>query len=137
MSRKDAYFVIGAALASCVGGALVFVGASSGNGEARPPAAPAIATSEVADAAPRSGHDVYEAQCSICHDPGAGHLGTMRLTALHGAEQGVLLERDGDGLDDLVKYVVRHGQFAMPPFRKTEISDAELDALAAYVARKR
>ena len=34
-----------------------------------------------------------------------------------------------------VKSVVRHGIQAMPFFRKTEISDPDLDAIAAYLAR--
>jgi mono/diheme cytochrome c family protein len=34
-----------------------------------------------------------------------------------------------------VKVLVRHGISVMPQFRKTEISDQELDALAAYLAR--
>jgi len=34
-----------------------------------------------------------------------------------------------------VKYFVRHGISVMPQFRKTEISDAELDALAAFLSR--
>jgi mono/diheme cytochrome c family protein len=34
-----------------------------------------------------------------------------------------------------VKRWVRHGISVMPQFRKTEISDAELDALAKYLAR--
>ena len=35
---------------------------------------------------------------------------------------------------ETVKVVVRHGITVMPQFRKTEISDAELNALAAYLA---
>jgi len=34
-----------------------------------------------------------------------------------------------------VKVLVRHGISVMPQFRKTEISDAELDALAKYLSR--
>jgi (+)-pinoresinol hydroxylase len=37
----------------------------------------------------------------------------------------------------LVKYTVRHGVSVMPPLRKTELSDADLDAIAAYLTRKR
>ena len=33
------------------------------------------------------------------------------------------------------KYTVRHGISVMPQFRKTEISDVELDALARYLSR--
>jgi mono/diheme cytochrome c family protein len=36
---------------------------------------------------------------------------------------------------DIVRHFVRHGITIMPPFRKTEISDAELDALAGYLSR--
>ena len=35
----------------------------------------------------------------------------------------------------MVRYFVRHGILTMPPFRKTEITDAELDALGAYLGR--
>jgi (+)-pinoresinol hydroxylase len=34
-----------------------------------------------------------------------------------------------------VAFMVRHGMSVMPPFRKTEISNTELTALAAYLAR--
>jgi hypothetical protein len=36
---------------------------------------------------------------------------------------------------EFVKVIVRQGVSFMPQFRKTEISDAELEALAAYLAR--
>jgi len=34
-----------------------------------------------------------------------------------------------------VRHIVRTGISVMPQFRKTEISDAELDALAAYLSK--
>ncbi len=34
-----------------------------------------------------------------------------------------------------VRFMVRHGMSVMPHFRKTEISDAALDALARYLTR--
>ncbi len=36
----------------------------------------------------------------------------------------------------MTKIFVRRGVSIMPFFRKTEISDAQLDALAAYLARE-
>jgi mono/diheme cytochrome c family protein len=36
---------------------------------------------------------------------------------------------------DTVRYLVRHGISVMPQFRKTEISDADLDALAKFLSR--
>jgi (+)-pinoresinol hydroxylase len=46
----------------------------------------------------------------------------------------VLLERT-DLAPQIVAQVVRQGVLSMAPFRKTEITDAELAARAAYVAR--
>ncbi len=40
-----------------------------------------------------------------------------------------------DLVPGFVKTIVRQGVSFMPQFRKTEISDADLDALAAYLAR--
>jgi mono/diheme cytochrome c family protein len=57
----------------------------------------------------------------------------MALAARLGKEKSVLLERT-DIADAYVKTVVRYGFRMMPPFKTTEISDADLDALAAYVA---
>ena len=39
--------------------------------------------------------------------------------------------------NDLNAASVRQGLYVMPLFRKTELSDAELDAIAAYLTRKR
>jgi mono/diheme cytochrome c family protein len=46
-----------------------------------------------------------------------------------------LLEKRTDLTAALVKTYVRNGITVMPFFRKTEISDAELDAIAAYLTR--
>jgi mono/diheme cytochrome c family protein len=46
----------------------------------------------------------------------------------------VLLEWK-DLLPATVSQVVRHGISVMPQFRKTEISDADLDALAKFLSR--
>ncbi|RPI60853.1 MAG: cytochrome c, partial [Lysobacterales bacterium] len=44
-------------------------------------------------------------------------------------------EQRTDLVPDFVKAIVRQGVSFMPQFRKTEISDADLEALAAYLAR--
>jgi hypothetical protein len=36
-----------------------------------------------------------------------------------------------------IKFFVRQGVSVMAPFRKTEIADADLDAMIAYLARGR
>jgi (+)-pinoresinol hydroxylase len=66
---------------------------------------------------------------------GVTHPGTHALTVKYqGVKPGVLLEWK-DLPVDTVKFVVRHGISVMPQFRKTEISDQELDALAKYLSR--
>jgi mono/diheme cytochrome c family protein len=82
-----------------------------------------------------AGRSVYTKWCAPCHDPGVIHPGTNALTVKYqGVKPGVLLEWK-DLHPDAVRYVVRHGISVMPQFRKTEISDAELDALAKFLSR--
>ena len=88
-----------------------------------------------ADATQDPGRVVYEKWCAPCHDPGINHPGTHALMAKYsGTKPAALVERT-DLPPDIVKHFVRHGITIMPPFRKTEISDTELDALAAYLSR--
>jgi mono/diheme cytochrome c family protein len=46
-----------------------------------------------------------------------------------------LLDKRTDLTQPLIKTYVRNGLSIMPIFRKTEISDADLDAIAAYLTR--
>jgi mono/diheme cytochrome c family protein len=100
--------------------------------------APALAAPAPAPSA--QGKQVFDYWCATCHAAGAkegGRLlpGTQSLTVKYkGAKPAVLEERD-DLVPEFTKFVVRHGQEGMPFFRKTEISDRELDAIAAYLAR--
>lgn len=59
--------------------------------------------------------------------------GTQALEVKYdGAVSAVLTER-GDMTAEFVSAIVRSGISVMPPFRKTEITDAELQALSAYI----
>ena len=82
-----------------------------------------------------AGQAVYLKWCAPCHAPGVTHPGTHALMAKYqDMKSGVLLDwKDLPAIT--VKYWVRHGISVMPQFRKTEISDAELDELASYLAR--
>lgn len=87
------------------------------------------------------GQQLYEYWCATCHGPGIGSNGAPYLpgeTALRakykGAVPGLLHERT-DMSPDFVKLFVRQGISIMPFFRKTEISDADLEAIAAYLTR--
>jgi mono/diheme cytochrome c family protein len=79
------------------------------------------------------GHKVYDKWCFPCHGTGVGKPGTDSLAA-RGQKPAVLEERT-DLTAPAIKQFVRHGVLFMPMFRKTEISDAELDAICAYLTR--
>lgn len=82
-----------------------------------------------------SGEEVYQRWCAPCHAPGPGHPGTQSLQMKYGGKTpGVLLERS-DLTPQIVSTFVRQGVLLMAPFRKTEITDAELAALSAFVAK--
>jgi mono/diheme cytochrome c family protein len=86
-----------------------------------------------AQAASPEGKAVYEHWCAPCHAPGPGHPGTQSLQFKYqGKLPPVLLERT-DLSPEAVSVFVRQGVLLMAPFRKTEITDAQLAALAAYV----
>ncbi len=91
----------------------------------------AIATSPTSAS---TGKAVYEHWCAPCHAPGPGHPGTQSLQVKYaGKLPAVLLDRT-DLSPQAVAAFVRQGVLLMAPFRKTEITDAELSALTAYVA---
>jgi mono/diheme cytochrome c family protein len=95
------------------------------------------ANASAADTArPASGSEVFQKWCAPCHAPGPAHPGTTALAALYKGAKPAALEERTDLSPEVTKQFVRKGVSVMPFFRKTEISDAELDALAAYLARK-
>jgi mono/diheme cytochrome c family protein len=96
------------------------------------PAAGATAAASATDQAP--GERVYARWCVHCHAAGRGNPGTQSLQVKYaGRVPAVLLERT-DLTPAAVAVFVRQGVQSMPPFRKTEITDAELAALSAWVA---
>ncbi len=85
------------------------------------------------DATIQRGEKVFDYWCATCH--GANLPGTMALEAKYkGAKPALLTERT-DLIPAVTKTFVRKGVSVMPFFRKTEVSDADLEALAAYLAR--
>jgi (+)-pinoresinol hydroxylase len=81
------------------------------------------------------GKQVFDRWCAPCHAPGPRHPGTQALEVLYkGQKPGALEERD-DLTAPVTAAFVRNGVSVMPPFRKTEITDADLAALGAYLAR--
>jgi mono/diheme cytochrome c family protein len=83
------------------------------------------------------GRAVYEKWCAACHDPGIIHPGTHALMTKYpgGKRASGAITEWTDLPATYVTFMVRHGMSVMAQFRKTEISDAELAALAAYLSR--
>lgn len=73
----------------------------------------------LASAAERSGQKVFMQHCNSCHVGGAGAL----APAIN----------DKPLPTFLMRFQVRRGLGAMPAFSETDISDAELDDLMAYL----
>jgi len=89
-----------------------------------------------AAAPPAAGEAVYTRWCVHCHSSGRGNPGTDSLQVKYsGKVPAVLLERT-DLSPEAVSLFVRQGVLSMPPFRKTEVTDAELAALSSYVSQK-
>jgi (+)-pinoresinol hydroxylase len=63
--------------------------------------------------------------------------GTEALEAKYRGQKPAVLQDRVDLTPEVVKYFVRHGSGIMPFFRKTEVSDADLRAIAAYLCRAR
>ncbi len=89
------------------------------------------------DALVKRGDAVFQHWCAPCHAAGPKHPGTAALAVLYKGLKPAPLEERTDLVPEVVHAIVRTGVSIMPPFRKTEIGDADLDALAAYLARKR
>lgn len=98
-----------------------------------------------ADAA--QGHAVFDKWCAGCHAPAIKYAlgttlvgrvlaGTYALEQLYKGALPAALEQRTDLTPDYVRVIVRSGRNLMPATRKTEISDAELDALVAYLTSK-
>jgi (+)-pinoresinol hydroxylase len=84
-----------------------------------------------------AGRDQYQYSCAICHGRGSGNPGTVALQAKYGGKSPALLEDRTDLTAGTVRFFVRRGVSIMPFFRKTEVSDADLDAIVAYLTRPR
>ncbi|WP_226632852.1 c-type cytochrome [Novosphingobium profundi] len=86
------------------------------------------------------GKAVFARHCAACHGRGPGDDGSPKLpgtAALAARYQGSLpgaLEEREDLDTETILYFVRHGSGPMPMFRKTEVSDADVGAISAYLS---
>jgi mono/diheme cytochrome c family protein len=93
-------------------------------------------------AAVQRGKAKFEHSCAPCHGAGVGDDGRAMLPGTDAlrikykdAKPPVpaLLEQRTDLTAPVIKVFVRHGTFSMPPFRQTELTDAEIADIAAYI----
>tara|TARA_R110000824_G_scaffold288508_2_gene476455 strand:+ start:25725 stop:26066 length:342 start_codon:yes stop_codon:yes gene_type:complete len=87
-----------------------------------------------AQTAAERGHQVFDKWCAACHDESQRTPGTAALRAKYNGALPALLEERTDLTPEIISLWVRNGISIMPFFRKTEISDAELADLGAYLS---
>lgn len=91
----------------------------------------------------RSGQAVFVQWCAGCHAPMESKMGfgppagTYTLGQRYKDAKPAALEQRTDLAPAYVKSMVRNGAGMMPQSRKTEITDAQLDELAAYLSKTR
>jgi len=82
------------------------------------------------------GAAVFNNWCTVCHGKDVKNApGTQSLQYKYQGKLPAALEERRDLTAKSVKFYVRKGVATMPFFRKTEIVDADLDALAAYLSQ--
>ena len=94
----------------------------------------------------KNGKAVFDKWCAPCHGAvapqrtmfgGSALPGTAALAVKYQGKVPAVLEQRTDLKPAYIKTVVRHGLYGMPITRKTEVSDAELDDVAAYLTTNR
>jgi mono/diheme cytochrome c family protein len=89
---------------------------------------------EPAAAAEMTGREVFDHYCTHCHGAADGP-GTLQLSRTRGKDRGLLTQRT-DLAPDYIEYIVRHGLKSMPPFAPSDLTDARLKALAAFLTKQ-
>ncbi len=100
-----------------------------------PSAAPAAAGAAQFAKGENAGQEVFNRNCAACHADGVKFAGTMALAAKYEGAIPAALEQRTDLTSDVVRYFVRNGVSIMPGYRKSQITDKELDELALYLSK--
>lgn len=79
------------------------------------------------------GEKVFNYWCATCHSSGPGKPGTQALQAKYDGKLPALLLERRDLTGAQIAFFVRNGVSVMAQFRKTEVSDEDLDALTSYM----
>jgi (+)-pinoresinol hydroxylase len=91
------------------------------------------------------GDAVFQRHCAACHGEGRGDdsepatllPGTLALRLKYRGEIPMLLEQRTDLSAAVLRAFLRNGVGSMPPFRPTTVTDDDIDAIAAFLARSR
>ena len=104
----------------------------------------ALAAGVTANAQPadpvQHGKALFQRSCAPCHGVGPGDDGRPMLPASQSLKlkykgsKSPFLEDRSDLPYPVLRVFVRHGSWSMPGFRKTEVSDPDVEAIAAYLA---
>ena len=87
------------------------------------------------------GNAKYQYACAPCHGVGAGDdgrkmlPGTDALRIKYKGKVPALLEERTDLTAKVLRVFLRRGSWSMPPFRPTELTDAEIEDIAAYLVK--
>jgi mono/diheme cytochrome c family protein len=95
-------------------------------------ASPVLAADAPLSAQQQQGQKLYRSTCFYCHSEKV--WGTLAIERRRGATD-ALLEKRTDLVPAFVKSVVRNGLGSMPPYRRTELTDTDADAIIAYLTR--
>lgn len=108
---------------------------------------PGIAEAQELSPAEASGKVVYDKWCEPCHGRVAGGLhggfgandlaGTSALGVKYKGNLPAVLEDRTDLSPIFISTIVRNGLYGMPITRITEVSDADLENIIAYLTRSR
>lgn len=80
------------------------------------------------------GKEAFKVWCSPCHAPNPRLAGTLALQTKYEGRIPAALEDRTDLTPALVEYFVRNGVAWMAPFRPTELTDAQVAAIGAYLS---
>jgi (+)-pinoresinol hydroxylase len=91
------------------------------------------------------GQAAFQRHCAACHGPGQGNdseltamlPGTLALRLKYRGALPALLEHRTDLSAESIRAFVRNGVASMPPFRPTEVTDEDIEAIAAFLAPSR
>ncbi|MFV0482019.1 MAG: c-type cytochrome, partial [Campylobacteraceae bacterium] len=79
-----------------------------------------------------NGEKQYKYWCATCHDagkPGANALGIV----YSGTGISEIIDKRDDLEYETVKFFIRNGKHSMPFFRKTELSDKDIEDISNYI----